>query len=244
MTPRLKNKRPLVVGVTGGMASGKSSIARMICGRGIIHVDADKLVHELLQHDRSMIADIAAAFPKVVVATNHGAHSGCNPGEGRDPRADTINRELFHMDPGLRRDDARWRIDRAALAAHITKNPNTLGVLESLIHPRVRAQEEAIIAAARRNRVRAVVLDVPLLFETDADVLCDVVIVAHAPLAHRRARALTRPGMSEQKWQRLLDRQLPDHVRNRAADVVISTAIGKAATRKEIAKLMHAWGLR
>ena len=202
--PRLHTNKPIVIGVTGGMASGKSTIARMLSGRGIAHVDADKLVHQLLQHDRATGAEIAAAFP----ATKKG-HA----------------------------------IDRAALANHITKHPESLAVLEAILHPRVRAMEEEAIAIARRNGLRALVLDIPLLFETDADSLCDVVIVAHAPMHHRRRRAFARVGMSEAKWQRLIDRQLPDRHRNALADIVIRTDMGKAAVKKQVKALMRAWGL-
>lgn len=194
----------LIIGVTGGMASGKSTLARMISGRGIVHIDADKLVHALMQHDREMIAEIAAAFPGVVV---------------------------------------QQKIDRAKLAGTISKHPTKLITLEHIIHPRVRALEEMAIAIARRNGMKAVILDIPLLFETDAQTLCDVVIVAHAPIHHRRRRAFTRPNMTEEKWQKLLARQLPDHARNHAADIVIPTGIGKAATRRVIAQYMHEWGL-
>ena len=194
----------IVIGVTGGMASGKSTVARMIAGRGILHLNADQMVHDLMRNDRDLIADIAAAFPKAV--TNQ-------------------------------------MIDRAALATIIAKKPETLSVLESLIHPRVRALEESAIAAAHRNRLRAVVLDVPLLFETDADQLCDVVIVAHAPMSHRRRRAFARPGMTDEKWNRLLDRQLDDASRHARADIVLPTNIGKAATRRVIHQLMQEWEL-
>lgn len=197
-------KRPLVIGITGGMASGKSTIAKMLAGRGIAHVDADKLVHQLLQHDRSTIAEIAAAFPAAKKSAS---------------------------------------IDRAALASHITKHPASLATLEAILHPRVRALEEEAIAIARRNGLRALVLDIPLLFETDADSLCDVVIVAHAPMHHRRRRAFTRAGMTEAKWQRLIGRQLPDHHRNQLADIVIRTDMGKAAVQKQVKALMRAWGL-
>lgn len=200
----LAAKRPLIIGVTGGMASGKSTVARMIAGRGIAHVDADRLVHHLLQHDRDTKEAIAAAFPAA---------------------------------------KSKFGIDRSALAAHISKHPAALVELEAILHPRVRMIEEAAIAHAKRNGLRALVLDIPLLFETDAQQLCDVVVVAHAPMRHRRRRAFLRPGMTQEKWRRLLARQLPDYVRNHAADVVISTAIGKAATRRTVQRLLQCWGL-
>ena len=195
---------PLIIGVTGGMASGKSTVARMIAGRGILHVDADKIVHHLLQHDRPTIAALKKQFPS---AEQNGV------------------------------------IQRSALAAAIGKNPEALATLERILHPRVRAWEEGAISFARRRRARALILDVPLLFETDAHELCDIVIVAHSPFPLRKRRAFARPGMTPEKWERLISRQLPDAIRNRAADEVIATGIGKAATRRRIDRLMKAWGL-
>lgn len=204
-TPPSIKKRSLIIGVTGGMASGKSTLARMIAGRGIAHVDADALVHQLMRDDADTIAAIGDLVPGVV---------------------------------------ANRRVDRAALATHIAKHPQTLPALEAILHPRVRALEEGAIAFARRNRLRAVVLDVPLMFETGADELCDIVIAAHAPIAQRRARAFRRAGMTQAKWNRLIARQWPDADRNALADIVISTGIGKAAMRRRIHALLCEWGLR
>ena len=199
------NKKPLVIGVTGGMASGKSTVARMFAGRSILHIDADALVHQLMNEDRDTIAALAKAFPKAV---------------------------------------SKNAVDRAALAAHIANHPEALAMLEHILHPRVRAMEEGAIVHASRNRIQAVVLDVPLLFETGLEEICDVVVVVHAPLSLRRRRAFKRKGMTEEKWNRLLDRQLPSHIRNRLGDHVIFTAIGKSATRRQVMLLMKEWGLR
>jgi len=202
----------MVIGVTGGIASGKSSIAAMFSGRGIMHVDADKLVHRLMQHDRMMIEEIAAAFPGTAT-----------PSPAR--------KEGFY-------------INRAALAAHITKHPTSLSALEHIIHPHVRRAELAAIQSATRNRLRAVILDIPLMYETGTNELCDVVIAAHAPIHHRRRRAAARLGMTEEKFQRLIARQWPDADRNALADIVIPTTIGKAATRRFVHRLMVEWGLK
>ena len=195
----------IVIGVTGGMASGKSTIARMLAGRGILHVDADKLVHRLMNSDHGTIRLLSEAFPRA--RTNSG------------------------------------RIDRAILADAVSQNKNALEKLEAILHPRVRAAEADAIIHAHRRRARAIVLDIPLLFETDAHELCDVVIVAHAPKSLRRRRAFARRGMTEEKWKRLLDRQLPDQERLRYADHVIHTSVGKGATQRAVKKLMKEWGL-
>ena len=193
----------LVIGITGGMASGKSTLARMFAGRGIRHIDADKIV--LMRTDRGTIDALAEAFPQAV---------------------------------------EKNAINRAALAAIISQHPDTLATLERILHPRVRAAEAAAIERAQRHRVRALVLDIPLLFETDAHALCDVVIVAHAAQKIRRQRAFQRAGMTEEKWRRLLDRQLPDATRRAMADIVIPTSLSQAITRRAVMRLMHQWGLR
>jgi dephospho-CoA kinase len=220
----------MVIGVTGGMASGKSTVARMFAGRSILHIDADALVHQLMGGDRETINEIAQAFPDAVVKTQ------------MSPRRMIGSMQSGAQTPQQVRGDRK--IDRAALAAHIANHPEALATLEHILHPRVRAMEEGAIIHASRNRIQAVVLDVPLLFETGLEAICDVVVVVHAPLSLRRRRAFKRKGMTEEKWNRLLDRQLPSHIRNRLGDHVIFTAIGKASTRRQVALLMKAWGLR
>lgn len=226
-------KNPLIIGITGGMASGKSTLAKMFVGPGVVHVDADALVHRLMRHDRATIAAIAEAFPSAVIA---------RPLEGRSNPSLSSGKKMDCHGAKAPRNDAA-SIDRAALAQHISKKPETLSILEAILHPRVRALEEKAILDASRQRLRAVILDVPLLFETDADQLCDVVIVAHAPLKLRRARAFRRLGMSEAKWQRLIARQLPDADRRHRADYIISTAHSRAITRRTVQKLKIAWGM-
>jgi dephospho-CoA kinase len=193
-----------VIGITGGIASGKSTIARMIAKRGILHLDADKLVHRLLASDRETIAEIKKTFPSAV-------------------KKDSV--------------------DRKALGAAVAGDAAKLKRLEQILHPRVRhAEEQAILLAARQRR-RAVLLDIPLMFETGAEILCDVVIAAHAPLPMRRRRAFGRLGMTEATFNRLVARQLSEAERNRRADIVIPTTIGKAHTRRIVDALLHQWKL-
>lgn len=231
----------MVIGVTGGMASGKSTLARMFTGRGIVHLDADRIVHRLMRNDRETIAAIGEAFPAAVSPL---PPAGEGKGEGLLSSPPTPSLETPGPSPRPSPASGRGgRINRAALAEAIGNNPEALATLEHILHPRVRAVEVAAINHARRHRRRAVILDIPLLFETDAQTLCDVVIVAHAPITLRRRRAFARAGMTDVKWEKLIARQLPDHVRRRAADIVIPTSLGKAATRRKVQGLMRQWGL-
>jgi dephospho-CoA kinase len=194
-----------VIGITGGIASGKSTVARMIARHHIPHIDADKLVHHLLAHDKQTIADIAQHFPGTKAATRG--------------------------------------VDRKKLGAAIAGDAEKLNQLEALLHPRVRHAEEQAILRATRQRRRAIILDVPLLFETGADALCDVVIAVTAPLAMRRRRAFTRMHMTQEIFDRFIARQLPEAERCARADVVISSTLGKAEMQRRILRLLKGWNL-
>ena len=193
-----------VIGITGGMASGKSTVARLLAGDSIPILDADAVVHDLMVQDAATIAAIAEAFPESFV------------------------------DGAIR---------RAALAEAITQDPSRLAVLETILHPRVRHAEEAAIAAARDAGKPAIILDIPLLFETGAEALCDCVIAVQAPEEMRRARAFARPGMSEEKWQRLVRRQWSDAQRAAKADAVMDTSGNLEDVRVQLDVLKKAWGL-
>ena len=195
----------IVIGLTGGIASGKSSIAAMMAGRGMVHVDADKLVHRLMKHDAATKAEIAALVPEALV---------------------------------------HHRIDRAVLAQHVARDASLISKLEKIIHPRVRLAEMQAIAQAQRQRQRAVLLDVPLLFESGLDEVCDIIITAQATPKLQWQRSKKRPGMTREKFDTLVARQWSDAERAAHADVVIHTAMGKAHTRKHVQKLLKKLALR
>lgn len=189
----------IVIGITGGIASGKSTVARMIARRGIAHIDADMLVHELMRNDKKTLAALAQHFPA------------------------SVKKNI---------------VDRAALGEIVGHDEKALTTLESLLHPRVREAEIHAIRRAVAARRKAVLLDIPLLFESGADALCDIVISVTAPIGLRRRRAFTRLHMSEAKFNRLIARQLDDETRNAKADIVIPTSMGKAFTRRQVELLL------
>jgi dephospho-CoA kinase len=194
-----------VIGVTGGMASGKTTVARLIAREQYPHLDADHLVHVLMRDDKEMIAAIAAAFPSSLV-------------------------------DGV--------IDRRVLSQFVAQDAAAIGALEAIIHPRVRMAEERAINEARTAGKEAVILDIPLLFETDAEKLCDMVVAASAPKSVRRQRAFARANMTEAKWQRLVDRQLHEQERNMRADHVVMTDGTLEETEAQVAVLLDLWGLK
>jgi len=132
-------------------------------------------------------------------------------------------------------------VDRARLAQRVLGDPVAIRKLEGLIHPLVRADADAFLEKHRKAGAALVVLDIPLLFETGGRQRVDKVIVVTAPPEIQRERVLARPGMTEEKFDAILAKQVPDAEKRKAADFVIDTGSGlepaRSAVRKIIAEL-------
>ncbi|MBV6634100.1 MAG: dephospho-CoA kinase [Alphaproteobacteria bacterium] len=125
-------------------------------------------------------------------------------------------------------------VDRAALSNHVAKNPDALKVLEAVLHPLVRQAQRKARRQAAIKGARILILDIPLLFETGGDQACDAVFVVSAPALIQRQRVLRRPGMTAQKLNTFLAKQMPDRVKRRRADRVIQTGLGFAFARRQM----------
>lgn len=122
-------------------------------------------------------------------------------------------------------------IDRAKLSARVLDDPEALRALEGITHPLIFADRGRFIAEAKADRMDVVVADVPLLFETGGERLTHAVAVVSTTEAIQRARVLERPGMTEEKLQAILARQMPDADKRKRADFVIDTAKMQPAER-------------
>ena len=129
-------------------------------------------------------------------------------------------------------------VDRQALGKKVFANETLKKQLEAIMHPLVQEEEKRFLKRMQQQRRRLVVLDIPLLFETDAAKRCDEVLVVTAPAMVQRHRVLQRTGMTEQKFQDILHLQMPDSEKRRRADRVIHTGLGKRVTLCEIAGLL------
>jgi len=129
-------------------------------------------------------------------------------------------------------------IDRAALRARVLDDPGALTRLEAILHPLVRRSERAFLARARMRREPLVVLDIPLLYETGAEMRCDAVAVVSAPRFVQRGRLLARPGMNEDWIARIEARQLPDAEKRRRADFIVPTGLGRRESLQSIRRLV------
>ena len=186
-----------IVGLTGSIGMGKSTVAAMFAELGVPVFDADAAVHRLQGPGGRLLPAIEAAFP------------GSTGPVG---------------------------VDRAVLGPMVLGDAAALARLEAIIHPAV-AEERAAFLRAHAD-APLVVFDVPLLFETGGEAHVDATVVVSAAPAVQRARVLARPGMTAEKLDAILARQLPDAEKRARADHVVATDVPIEATRAQVAALV------
>jgi len=111
-------------------------------------------------------------------------------------------------------------VSRETLGTILAADPGALARLESIVHPLAAADRQAFLDGATAP---VVLIDVPLLFESGTDRLCDATITVTVPADVQRARVLSRPGMTEARLQAILARQMPDIEKRARATWVIET---------------------
>jgi dephospho-CoA kinase len=183
----------IVLGLTGSIGMGKSTVADFFAESGVPVYDADAAVHRLYAGDAAPL--IEAAFP------------------------------------GTTQDGT---VDRGRLAERVIGDSAALRRLEAIVHPLVRRAEEQFLAQAEAAGAPVAVLNIPLLLETGGDTRCDAVVVVSAPAETQRARVMSRPGMTEDKFTGLLGKQMPDAEKRRRADFVVDTAQDFDSTRAQV----------
>lgn len=187
----------IVLGLTGSIGMGKSTVAAMFADLGIPVHDADATVHDLYRGEA--VAPIEAAFPGI---TQAGA------------------------------------VDRKLLSRRLSENPALFETLERIVHPMVRKAELVFLEHNREAGCSLVLLDIPLLFETKAEDRVDAVVVVTCDPQIQRERVLKRPGMTREKFDLILSRQVPDAVKRAKADYIIDTGGALDSTRRQVAEIV------
>jgi dephospho-CoA kinase len=131
------------------------------------------------------------------------------------------------------------KVDRGLLAKEVAGSPDRLKALERIVHPMVVKAEIDFLCEQEAKGAKLAVLEIPLLFETDAQSCVDVTVVVSAPAEVQRVRVLARPGMSEAKLAGLLKRQLPDREKRARADYVVDSGTTLADMQAQIDKILE-----
>ncbi|MBV2365233.1 dephospho-CoA kinase [Streptomonospora nanhaiensis] len=188
----------LRVGLTGGIGSGKSAVARRLAEHGAVVVDADQIAREVVEPGTPGLAEVVAEFGEEVLTP-----------EGR--------------------------LDRPRLGEIVFSDSARLARLNAIVHPRVAARTEELMAAAPVDAV--VVYDVPLLVENDLGALYDVVVVVDLPEEEQVARVVANRGMPADQVRARIKAQATRERRRAAADVVIDNSGTPADLDRRVAEL-------
>ncbi len=131
-------------------------------------------------------------------------------------------------------------VDRLSLSAAVLGKPEAMSRLEAIIHPLVREDEAIFLRGCRQRGAGLAVLDVPLLLETGGESRCDAVLVVSAPEAVQRARVLARPGMTPERLDAILARQMPDAQKRACAHFIVDTSRGVVAAGRQVGSILAA----
>ena len=132
------------------------------------------------------------------------------------------------------------KVDRGKLAARVIEDKAALARLEAIVHPLVGTARDKFLAEAQARGTPVVVLDIPLLFEIGGSDRCDAVVVVSAPAEIQRARALARPGMTEEKFAALVGKQVPDAEKRARADFIVDSSQSFDHARAQVHDILNA----
>jgi dephospho-CoA kinase len=130
------------------------------------------------------------------------------------------------------------KVDRQKLGAAVLGNHEALKKLETIVHPLVAEARDHFLTKARLDGAKVAVLDIPLLFEVGADKLVDAVVVVSAAPHVQRQRVMERPGMTVEKFEALLVKQMPDAEKRRRADFIVDSSHGIEPARLEVREIL------
>jgi dephospho-CoA kinase len=130
-------------------------------------------------------------------------------------------------------------IDKKKLAAIVFADPKALRQIEKILHPLAEKAEKAFLAEARREGKKAVLLEIPLLFETGAEKRCDVTICLTAAAKIQKARVLARPAMTEARFKAIRKRQMSESEKKKRATFIVNTGKNLADTERQLYQIWN-----
>ena len=176
-----------ILGLTGGIASGKSTVSAYLAQNGALIIDADLIARQVVAKKSSGLKQIVAKFGGEILT-------------------------------------ASGELDRKKLGKLVFSNKELLKALTDITGPLIRAEILREIEAAKKAQVKLVVLDIPLLFETGYQTLCDKVMVVTIPSKLQLERVMKRDNLSAAEARKRIANQLPASKRNELADVLIDNS--------------------
>lgn len=196
----------MIIGLTGGIASGKSTVSEMLKKRGIPVIDADLIAREVVEVGKKAYTEIVNAFGKEI-----------------------LNEDLT--------------INRARLGSIVFQNEDKREKLNSIVHPEVRLEMKRRQEQLISEGAKAVVLDIPLLFESNLKHLVDKVIVVYTGEKNQLERLMKRNNFSKEEALSRINAQMPLKEKVKFADAVINNDGTLEETEQQLENILMNWGI-
>mgnify|MGYP002630470323 FL=1 len=185
----------VIIGITGSIGMGKTTIAKILNFCKIPIFDADEEVKKILDNNLSIINKIKSNWPECVYLQN--------------------NKEI---------------IDKKKLGKIIFNNTKEKEKIEKIIHPIINKKRNIFLQEKKKEKFRLVGLDIPLLYETKTNKICNYILLASASELTQKNRVLNRDGMTIDKFNKINKNQLSDCFKRKQKPIIITTEFGKFIT--------------
>ncbi|CAG9611453.1 Dephospho-CoA kinase [Bacillus rhizoplanae] len=196
----------VVIGLTGGIASGKSTVSQMFQGFHVPVIDADIIAREVVEPGKEAYNEIVTAFGKEVLGEN---------GE----------------------------LDRPKLGSIVFHNEEKRLLLNGIVHPAVRKEMNAQKDMYIREKAQAVVLDIPLLFESKLTGLVDKILLVYVDSETQLTRLMERNNFKEEEAKARIASQMPLEDKITLADEVINNNGTMEETKAQLSRILKEWNI-
>ncbi len=192
-----------VIGLTGGIATGKSTVSALLEKAGAVVIDADRIARQVVKKGLPAYREIVENFGEAILLPD---------GE----------------------------INRSALGDIIFNDPREKQLLNRIVHPYVRKEQNRHLKQIEKNDPDAIViLDIPLLIETQTYMDLSELIVVYAPEHIQIARLMQRDGISKTDALARVRSQMPIEEKKGKATIVIDNSGTRENTRKQTLKIFQ-----
>lgn len=194
----------MIIGLTGGIASGKSTVSRMLKNLGAVIIDADKIARQVVEPDQPAWNKIKERFGEGVFLEN---------GE----------------------------LDRPALGSVIFNNAEARTDLNSIVHPEIRKRMEEEKQEALKKGVRWIVLDIPLLFESELEYMVEKILVVYVSEEIQKTRLVERDQIDDTLALQKMRSQIPIEQKKNKGHAFIDNSGTIEETEAQLLQILKQW---
>ncbi|WP_160043271.1 dephospho-CoA kinase [Paenibacillus sp. USDA918EY] len=195
------------IGLTGGIATGKSTVSRLLVNKGALLVDADAIAREVMLPGHPVLAAVAEHFGQAVML-------------------------------------ADGTLDRKKLGDIVFRDPSQRKALNDITHPAIRKElRERMDVLQREHPDKLVVVDIPLLYESELEHLFERVMVVYAPERIQLERLMERNRFTAEEASARIRSQMDIEEKKRKADIVIDNSGDVEETERQVDRFWLQAGL-